>query len=365
MSSVEKIRRILKLVELLQSGRTYNSSMLAELCGVSRRTIFRDLRALEASGSGTVYNQRLGGYRLPRKLLLNSTDFTLEEALSLLVLCCELGNTQTGIPFQRAARDAALKLLSNLPTHMQDVVGGTAELISVRLEPRGDFEDGQHIFELMTRSCSSKRKVRIQYRSLAEEQVISTVVSPYRVVFLRRSWYVIGRSTLHRAVRTFHIGRIEQVDSLEATFEVPPRFSVDRYFGDAWSMIREPGQRHEVVVRFQKMVAHNVGEVRWHKNQKLVWNQDGSLEFHVIVDGLREIMWWILGYGDQAEVLQPKTLRDEVRRRVESMARTYAKPARRKSPTKRASKQATDKKATSADRKTRTKNGKGSRRRRS
>jgi predicted DNA-binding transcriptional regulator YafY len=30
------------------------------------------------------------------------------------------------------------------------------------------------------------------------------------------------------------------------------------------------------------------------------------------VDGLGEISWWILGYGDQVQVLAPKALREKV-----------------------------------------------------
>ena len=41
------------------------------------------------------------------------------------------------------------------------------------------------------------------------------------------------------------------------------------------------------------------------------------------VTGLNEIMWWILGYGDQAEVLEPVELRQMVARRVRNMASMY------------------------------------------
>ena len=67
-------------------------------------------------------------------------------------------------------------------------------------------------------------------------------------------------------------------------------------------MIPEKGRDSEVVVRFSKLVAQNVAEVNWHKTQRLAWRDDGTLDFHVTVSGLNEISWWILGYGDQAEV---------------------------------------------------------------
>ncbi len=325
MSAVVRIRRLLRLVELLQSGRSYNSNELSELCGVSRRTIFRDLNTLQSSGLGVIFDEQRQGYSLPTRLFLPPTDFTLKEALSLLVLCHELGDERAGIPFHDAARSAAIKLLSSLPAHLRELIGELTQSISVRIEPRNPLAGSKPIFELLTKAITGRKKVRIRYHSLVEgEGNISTLLSPYRILFMRRSWYVIGRSSLHRSVRTFNVGRISSAEMVAEGYRVPPRFNLDRYLGNAWALIRERGQQFQVVVRFSKKVAHNVAEVHWHKTQKLAWNDDGTLDFTATVDGLGEIIWWILGYGDEAEVLEPPALRHEVMRRIESMRRVYS-----------------------------------------
>jgi proteasome accessory factor B len=71
------------------------------------------------------------------------------------------------------------------------------------------------------------------------------------------------------------------------------------------------------------MVARNVAEVVWHKTQQLVHRPDGSLDFHVRVSGLQEISWWILGYGDQAEVLKPARLRQLIGERAGRLVEMY------------------------------------------
>lgn len=324
MASVERIQRLLRLAELLQSGRTYNSLQLADQCAVSRRTIFRDLKMLQLAGLPIVYDKQKQGYWLSNTSLLPPTEFTVHETLSMLVLCHELGDDARGIPFQGHARLAAVKLLSNLPSHLREYVGELTESISLRIDPRNPLEGWRRHYVLLADAVRQRRQVRIDYHSLAEEQEISTLLSPYRILFNRRSWYVIGRSSLHRAIRTFNVGRIGKAEMLKSRYRIPPRFSLDRYFGNAWSLIREPGKRCDVVVRFQKMVAHNVAEVHWHKTQTTVWNEDGTLDFRVTVDGLGEIIWWILGYGDQAEVIEPRQLRKEIKKRITGMQAMYA-----------------------------------------
>jgi proteasome accessory factor B len=165
--------------------------------------------------------------------------------------------------------------------------------------------------------------VRIVYDSFSENSLTRLRLCPYRLLFSRHSWYVIGRSALHREVRTFNVARIKMLTELDETFQVPRGFSIERYLGNAWHLIPEPGPDHEVAIRFRPLVARNVAEVTWHKTQRTTLRDDGSLDFHVRVSGLREISWWILGYGDQAEVLKPAALRQLIAERADRMLQMY------------------------------------------
>ena len=250
------------------------------------------------------------------------TNFTPEEALSLLVLCHELGN-DSGVPLMGSARTAAVKLESCLPTRLREQLREVTSALHIASGPVNPLTGCKPVYDLLLEAIASRRNVRILYRSLAEEKEIATRLSPYELFFSRRSWYVVGRSSLHRAKRTFNLGRILRIEPLEDRFQIPRGFSISRYLGNAWHMIPEKGPDREVVVRFDRLVAENVAEVNWHKTQRVVFRADGSADFHATVSGLNEISWWILGYGDQAEVLQPPELRQLVARRVKSMADKY------------------------------------------
>jgi proteasome accessory factor B len=142
------------------------------------------------------------------------------------------------------------------------------------------------------------------------------------MLFSRRSWYVIGRSAMHREVRTFNVGRIQSLDLLDEEFHVPRGFNIQRYLGNAWHLIPD-GPDVDVVVRFSPLVARNVGEVVWHRTQQTTWQEDGSLEFQVRVAGIREISWWILGYGKEAEVVEPESLRTLIATHAKGMLARY------------------------------------------
>jgi len=312
----------LQLIGLLQAGRGYNAEALAQACGVCRRTVFRDLDLLRLSGVPLQYDEQQQCYRIPGACLLPPTNFPPEEALALLVLCPELGDG-AALPFMGPARSAAVKLESSLPGRLREQLHKATAALHIPPPPSNPLKDRQAVYAQLLAAAAHRRNVRIRYHSLKEQKEIVTRLSPYRLFFSRRSWYVVGRSSLHRAKRTFHLGRILQIEALDDHFQIPRGFSIERYLRNAWHMIPEKGRDHEVVVRFSPLVAQNVAEVNWHKTQRLVFHEDGSADFHVKVSGLNEISWWILGYGDQAEVLPPAELRRMVARRAQRMAAQY------------------------------------------
>ncbi|MCH7989772.1 MAG: HTH domain-containing protein [Planctomycetes bacterium] len=170
MASVNRLQRLLRLVGLLQSGRIYNSKDLAEICGVSRRTVFRDLRMLQDSDIPLQYDERKQGYSFSLPTYLPPTNFTLDETLSLLILCDELGHRSRGVPFSRSAQTAAFKLLSNLPRHLREKVGELAESISVRIDPHNPLYDAKPYYDLLMQAISERRQIRIRYKSLMKNE---------------------------------------------------------------------------------------------------------------------------------------------------------------------------------------------------
>jgi len=131
---------------------------------------------------------------------------------------------------------------------------------------------------------------------------------------------VLGRSSLHKSVRSFKLNRIRELKTTKRCFVGGENFDVYEYFGRAWSMIPE-GQLYNIKLKFSPELAHDVAEVQWHSTQQVTFEDDGSAIIEFRVDGLNEIIWWILSYGDKVQVLAPRILRQ----RITKIARNVVK----------------------------------------
>ena len=324
MSDV-RIHRLLKLIRALQSDSPFRREMLAKELDISRRTLYRDLKLLEEAGVSSGHDPLAESSGRSRESYLPPVALTVEESLVLLLLARKMLDSAM-VPNPQATVNAAVKLESMLPHAIVQELGSILQNIDIRLQPTSTSSHSEKVTEAFQQAIRQRCKVETDYLDYSIGEKISTVIHPYRLSFLKRGWYIIGYSTRHDAVRTFKAVRVLRYKLLSENFEPDDSFSLEDYLGNAWELIPE-GQCYRVIIRFLPMVSGNVAEVNWHKTQRVTYQDDGSIIFEVDVDGLREISWWVLGYGDQAVVLEPPELREMVAARVEKMSRYYSVPS--------------------------------------
>lgn len=318
-----RVGRIVNILTSLQSGHKYSPVDLEKLLGVSRRTVFRDLKELQSIGVPYKYDARSNSYSIDPKFFLPPIDFNLQEALSLLMLVHKMRN-HLPMPYKNSALLAGLKVENNLPPDIRQYCQGSLAKVTVASDQHAAIKLLDNIYNTIQRAIRKKIMLQISYDSLYEDGNITTVLRPYHLLYKKRAWYVIGHSSLHRSIRTFHLGRIRQADALNKRFVDGDNFDINEYLGRAWCLIPE-GKLYDIKLKFSPLVARNVTEVQWHSTQRVQWNGDGSAILSFRVDGLGEIGWWILGYGDQVQVIAPAALRKRVLEKAQNFIEIHKK----------------------------------------
>jgi predicted DNA-binding transcriptional regulator YafY len=317
-----RIHRLLKLITVLQSGTSLTAAQLADRLSVSRRTLFRDFKALAEAGIPYRY-QPARGYDIEPSFFLPPVNLKVNEALGLMLLA-RTADSHRRQPFHQAAVDGVQKLAATLPAPYRQVTGDMLDRVSVVAGPSSTVAGDADHFVTLQRAIDERRVCRMVYDSLFDHGPITTDLHPYHLHYAVRAWYVIGKSELHREDRTFKLARIRSLAVTGRRFR-RRRFDIHKYLGQAWSLIPE-GKVCQIELEFEPKVARNVSEVRWHASQQHELTEDGRCIMRFEVDGLNEITWWLLGYGDQVLVRKPAALRDRLRQVHEAAARRLAKP---------------------------------------
>jgi proteasome accessory factor B len=219
---------------------------------------------------------------------------------------------------------AFVKLAEVLPPVLAEHVQATVDAYATTPSD----ERFTRVFRTLTEAWASRRVVEIEYGPGvydAGKPARHARVRPYAIEpsALTRALYLVGWDEERDALRTFKVERIVSASSTPETFDAPPSEQVARDMLRAWDVIADEPPVH-VVVRFSPEVAARAAETRWHPSQEVVRDPDGSMTWSATVAGSREIRSWILGWGPDAEVLEPPELRAEIAELLGRAAGRYA-----------------------------------------
>ena len=318
---LNRTERLFAMVLLLQSRPNMTSRDLAEHFEVSRRTIFRDLRALGESGVPLTYAdgggyEILDGYQLPPLML------TAREAATLL-LGTEFMKLQSDASLAKDADKVGMKIQQVLPREIQQYIERLQE--NTVMDPYWlhrhqadvtDDEEGRW-YEL-SQAVARQQRVMMEYMVASRAELTRRTVDPLGLVYYTDHWNLIAYDHLRGDIRNFRLDQIQSMRILLESFERPEGFDLARHLADRG----ESPQNISIRIRFSNDV------YRWARGSipAVIENETeagGKTTVLFAFENLSYIANWLMRYGTQAEVLEPAELRKAVRKRARSVMDLY------------------------------------------
>ncbi len=305
----DKIKRIIQLLIALRTKQYCTADDLAKILGVARRTVFRDLKTIRTIGIPCRYSTKDHYYRIDPEFFMPASNLNTQEALALFLRAKLEGCIH--LPFKNLAFHAISKVASQLPEQTSQHCSTALRNISINVFPFRKTASLDTMFTQLTKAIHKKQVVKIRHYLLNERKHVTSNLNPYHLRYADHTWHVIGKCSIENCIRTYKLSQIKKLEVLKQCFLKDNRFKIHDYLGKAWSM--HPDCRlHAVKLEFRPTIAQEVAEIKWHKTQAVTFNTDGSAIIEFRVNGLDEIIWWVLGYGDNVKILAPKCLREKV-----------------------------------------------------
>jgi proteasome accessory factor B len=317
----DRAARYLRIAQVLHAhGEAgISAAALARQVGVSKRTIYRDLDAMDMDAGLPVWNEG-GRFGLAADTFLPPLALTLPEAMALFLAARLL--TKATDELDPELIGALVTLAEVLPPVLAEQLHETATAFSDT--PRD--ETFTRVLRGLTEALAERRIVEIEYAAGVYDPsrgVRRVRLHPYAIEpsAQTRALYVIGHDEERGARRTFKVERIRSVKLTPDRYDPRPA-SVAAEMRGAWDVVSDEAPV-AIAIRFSAAVAQRVAETRWHASQVLEEGDDGTLLWRARVSGVLEIRSWILGWGQDAEVLEPADLREWVAAQHAAAAERY------------------------------------------
>lgn len=184
-------------------------------------------------------------------------------------------------------------------------------------------EHGERAFAILSAAERASRSVRFSYVDKDDKHSVRTV-DPYGFVVNAGRVYCIAYDHARKDRRSFAIDSVTDAVALGQTFVKPMDFDVETWAASSVSGVIHSGAAAEVRVRFSPRVAKAAVAARVVAERDVERLPDGSAEIVFHVDDIDEIVRWILGWGDQAEIVGPAEVRARMISLLGSISKRYA-----------------------------------------
>ena len=327
--------RLHSIIRLLETRRGLTLDELAEECNVDRRTIHRDLNAVQEAGYSLTFEwfegKKVYSF-LTKSRNIPPITFTLQQLMSLYLLR-SLGEHLAGTPFQAEIDELFRSINSVLPDRHAAHLERIARVSLPLLHGSRDYSAAAgHIGELQ-RALLQQYRIRLDYAKKGKGETDAYEVDPYTLVFHRGGIYLLGDTHNRKAMRLFALERIRGVEVTRQRFEIPDGYQPETHFSSAFGLVSDTAML--VQVRFSSEIAHTVKDRLWMPGQKVASDSDGRVTIEFEAAGRMELISWILSYGMHAEVLGPPDLRQEIKRQVREMRQYYRSKEKTEKKSKR------------------------------
>jgi predicted DNA-binding transcriptional regulator YafY len=315
-------RQWLLMQRLARSRAGTGLDELAEELGCVRRTVYRDLDALMYAGFPVTSEKRDGKvyYRFLDSFQMGQIPFTPDELLAL-AFSEDLLKTLEGTVFHDSIQAALAKVRAGLGPELTGYLERLGDGFRVLPGPHKRYAAYRDTIRTLNGGVLEGHTLEMRYRTGRTGEESTRRVDPYKVWYHAGALYVIGHDHRSEEIRTFAVDRIQAIEDTQKPFEINASFDFDAYTAASFGVVAEPAV--QVRIRFTSDWASYVSEREWHTSQSTSTLTDGGLELSMEVGGSQEVANWVLSFGGGAEVLEPQSLREEVRASLKTALAGY------------------------------------------
>lgn len=304
---MNRIDRLNAILIHLQSKSRIPLAELEDRFELSRRTIFRDIRALIDAGVPIGGNAGEGyfiveGYHLPPVV------FDKNEA-SAILLGAKLIEHQSDSHTSMAFQNALTKVKAVLRLADKEFLDELEKKISIIPSPvieKGGFPDS-HLSEIQY-AIASHRTLMIEYYSSYSDSTTTREIEPLGLVYYSNRWHVIAYCQLREDLRDFRSDRMMKLNITSNEFD-PIRHPDHLEF---LTQTLSGTDAKEVIIRFKKEISRFIGDQKYFHGFIEESDEGDEVEMRFYIPSYDFFARWLLAFGPNVRIVSPQALKDMV-----------------------------------------------------
>jgi len=323
MSQRQQLERIMEIDRRIRAGEYPNAESMAEALEVSRRVIFNDREfMIYRLGAPIEFDRERGGWYYSDQTWALPGVIVTEGELLAFFLSVEISKRYLGTDLESAMRSA----IDKISRGVKGPVSVDLETLRAHYTFSGPtlITTNEQVLLDIHHAIATRHCLWMRYFTAWRGEFTERKVMPYHLHNYHGEWFMIAYDTLRNDYRIFLLARVSEWRILPETYEFDKGFSPVDWIDKAFQLFGG-GEEENVAIWFGPQRAQFIRERQWHGSQQIEEREDGSLVLRMKTTELVEVKNWVLQFGANAEVLEPESLRAEIRAEVDKLEKVYSK----------------------------------------
>ena len=207
-----------------------------------------------------------------------------------------------------------------------------------KLEDRIIFEEipsGQTWLTCIAEAMRRNHVLNITHQGFGKPEPNTFDIEPYFLKVVKRRWYVVARNPYYSernkengikpsdVYLVYALDRISNIQDTGKTFEMKKDFDVHSYFEGCCGVITSDEPIQRIVLLAYDNFADYLRTLPLHESQQEIEGDDESTLFEYHLKPTFDFYQLVLAQGDQVEILEPQSVRDEMRNFAQNMLNYY------------------------------------------
>jgi predicted DNA-binding transcriptional regulator YafY len=313
--------------KLLFTQKSHSLIELSRMLNCSKQTVLRLVDDIRRS-YGVEIEEFLEGkrkyYRIKR-LSGNAPALDITESeLYALYMCKAFTEHLMG---KKLFEEASRALEKNQATLPADKVPSPQHFASFR-SGSIDYTPHQDTIRVLIEAMDGLKICKIKYKSIMASRAKSFYIKPLKIFSHKDSVYVHAHLARppgkpysepeYNPLLAIH--RIKKVELTDRRYEFPKNYDFEKIFKQNFGVIK--GDAFEVEVDFSGWAACYVSERIWSPDQK-IHKKNGTTKLTFSASSEPELISWVLSFGEEAKLIKPVWLINNVKQEINNMKYTY------------------------------------------
>ncbi len=297
-----KHQRLFQIVNILLCEKQVTASLLANKLEVSERTIYRDIETLSLCGI-PVFSLagKNGGISLVEGYKIDSSFFTKEEQEKIV-------SSLKSNPIKNYEDNQLIEKISALFSNKNY----NNDWIEVDFSRWGKSGIDNNLFATIKSAIQNKNILSIQYVDSYGNKS-ERKIKPIKIIFKKLYWYLQSFCIEKEDFRTFKINRISNI------------VVENEKFNDCFDFLPRIDEKKKNLVQIELKVSQKMSYRLYDdfSHEELTVNSDNSVTVHSAIPYDSWILGWVLSFGKEIEIINPPTLRKEVKEYLNNLNNFY------------------------------------------